>query len=217
LWRRYVARTYALATRVQALNAEDAATLAARLRTDVAVRPPAIPVPARAVPPAAAPPRMHFLRHSSHHPNREAATPSAPDSLWLAGRRASRAVEALAALPGVRVLGFVDDLQHLLGAVRCVVAPVFSGSGSRIKVLTALAHGLPVVTNALGARGAGAPPPGLVAVEGADAVASAAVRWLAHPPAARAAGDAARRWALAHVSPDAVASWQLAAIQELLR
>jgi glycosyltransferase involved in cell wall biosynthesis len=47
----------------------------------------------------------------------------------------------------------VDDLRPLYGGSSLVVAPIFWGSGIRIKLLEALACGLPVVTTALAAEG----------------------------------------------------------------
>ena len=72
--------------------------------------------------------------------------------LRLAGAHSER-VRALGELPGVEVVGFVPDLHALLASVRFVLSPVYSGDGVRMKNLVALAHGVPVVTNRLGARG----------------------------------------------------------------
>lgn len=47
--------------------------------------------------------------------------------------------------PGVRDLGFVDDLQAFLGTCRAMVAPVKTGGGVRVKILDAASRGLPVV------------------------------------------------------------------------
>ena len=89
-----------------------------------------------------------------------------PDAeLWLAGPNPQR-LGALRGQPGVRVLGFVPDLRELFGQVRLLLAPLFSGGGFRMKSLAALAHGLPVVTNALGARASTAPPPARAVCEG---------------------------------------------------
>lgn len=46
---------------------------------------------------------------------------------------------------GVRDLGFVDDLQELLGTCRALIAPVATGGGVRVKILDAASKGLPVV------------------------------------------------------------------------
>jgi polysaccharide biosynthesis protein PslH len=72
--------------------------------------------------------------------------------LTLAGRAPPPAIQALAA-DDVRVPGTVDDLRPLYARSSLVVAPIFWGSGVRIKLLEALACGLPTVTTALAAEG----------------------------------------------------------------
>src|SRR5262249_25800698 len=53
----------------------------------------------------------------------------------------------------LHVPGAVDDLRPLYARSSAVVAPIFWGSGVRIKLLEALACGLPIVTTALAAEG----------------------------------------------------------------
>lgn len=65
-------------------------------------------------------------------------------------------VEALAALDGVELAGYVDDLRSVYDHADVVVAPLEHGAGTRIKVLEALAFGVPVVTTRAGAAGLGA-------------------------------------------------------------
>jgi polysaccharide biosynthesis protein PslH len=72
--------------------------------------------------------------------------------LTLAGRAPPPAIQALVA-PDIRVPGMVADLRPLYARSSLVVAPIFWGSGVRIKLLEALACGLPVVTTALAAEG----------------------------------------------------------------
>lgn len=229
LWQRHVERCYGVADLVQALNDPDAATLAARLGRPVEVRAPVVSIPPAAATPGTTPPRCLFLGDYSHHPNPPAATFLAREvlprvrrvvadaELWLAGPRMTPDVRALADLPGVRNLGFVPDLAALLGSVTCIAAPVFAGSGSRIKVLTALAHGLPVVANRLGLRGVAAPPEAAIAADTPDDLAAAIARLLRSATAATAAGEAARRWAVANLSPTAVARAQVARLELLIR
>jgi glycosyltransferase involved in cell wall biosynthesis len=72
--------------------------------------------------------------------------------LTLAGRAPPPSLAALAA-PDIRVPGDLADLRPLYARSSVVVAPIFWGSGVRIKLLEALACGLPVVTTALAAEG----------------------------------------------------------------
>ena len=61
------------------------------------------------------------------------------------GRRATPAVRALAALPGVTVVGQVPDVRPHVAAAAVVVAPLRLARGVQNKVLEALAMGKPVV------------------------------------------------------------------------
>ena len=53
----------------------------------------------------------------------------------------------------VEILGYVDNLSELLNSVGLGVAPLLEGAGVKGKVLSALAHGLPMVTTSIGAEG----------------------------------------------------------------
>jgi glycosyltransferase involved in cell wall biosynthesis len=57
--------------------------------------------------------------------------------------------------PGVRDLGFVDDLDEFLGTCRALMAPVRTGGGLRAKLLDAASRGLPVIATsaAIGSLG----------------------------------------------------------------
>ncbi|MET0551452.1 MAG: glycosyltransferase [Vicinamibacteria bacterium] len=74
----------------------------------------------------------------------------------VAGARPSRSVRALGRLPGVVVLGPVEDMAAVLRAARVAVAPLRSGSGQQSKVLEAMACGTPVVASPLAVAGVAA-------------------------------------------------------------
>lgn len=69
------------------------------------------------------------------------------------GSRMSPAVRELDGKNGVRVAGFVDDLRGRLRAATAMVAPLFTGTGQRIKVLEGFGAGALVVSTDLGIRG----------------------------------------------------------------
>lgn len=48
--------------------------------------------------------------------------------------------------PGVEILGFVPDLVKLFKQAKFVISPVFGGTGQQIKIIEAMAYGLPVIT-----------------------------------------------------------------------
>jgi polysaccharide biosynthesis protein PslH len=55
--------------------------------------------------------------------------------------------------PGVRYVGPVPSVTPSYERAHAVVVPVFEGSGTRLKVIEAMAHGRPVVSTALGVEG----------------------------------------------------------------
>ncbi len=65
----------------------------------------------------------------------------------------SRPVESLARYPYVRVTGQVADLTPYLQQTGAVVVPLRVASGSRIKILEAFAHRVPVVATSIAAEG----------------------------------------------------------------
>jgi len=55
--------------------------------------------------------------------------------------------------PRVEVLGFVDDLHLAYASARCAVVPLLQGGGTPLKLIEALAHGLPVIATSRAAAG----------------------------------------------------------------
>jgi len=64
-------------------------------------------------------------------------------------------IVALGDIPGVRVVGFVEDLDSLLSEVRLSVAPLRFGAGVKGKVATAMIAGVPVVGTTIAFEGMG--------------------------------------------------------------
>lgn len=108
-----------------------------------------------------------FVGNFSHRPNVDAVNflvrdvlPSLRERLngvpvFIAGPNAPEEVRSYAAVEGVRVLGFVPDLEPLHARARIFVAPLRYGAGVKGKIGEALAHGVPVVTTPVGAEGMG--------------------------------------------------------------
>ncbi len=81
--------------------------------------------------------------------------------------------------PGIQLHGFVEDLQPLYRKARVSVAPLLFGSGMKVKVLDAMARGLPTVTTPVGAEGIDCVHGEHLAVaETADDMANAVIRLL---------------------------------------
>lgn len=74
--------------------------------------------------------------------------------LVLAGRDPVRSVRALAG-EDVVVTGTVEDMREYYARAQVMLAPMRIGSGTPLKVITAMASGLPVVTNPRIARSLG--------------------------------------------------------------
>jgi polysaccharide biosynthesis protein PslH len=56
-------------------------------------------------------------------------------------------------LEGVKVAGYVQDAGEYLKNTGVMVVPLLSGGGMRVKILEALAEGLPIVTTSIGCEG----------------------------------------------------------------
>ena len=90
-----------------------------------------------------------------------------PEARWvLAGARPARGVRRLERLPGVEVHADVADLRPYFRSAGAAIAPMSSGSGVPMKVLEALAAGLPTVVHPWAAEG--------LSGEGGEAVVAAA-------------------------------------------
>jgi polysaccharide biosynthesis protein PslH len=74
--------------------------------------------------------------------------------LDIVGKGADDALKAtVAACDGVKLLGFVDDLEPLYQQSRVFIAPLRFGSGTKVKVVTALYRGIPCATTPIGTEG----------------------------------------------------------------
>jgi glycosyltransferase involved in cell wall biosynthesis len=113
-----------------------------------------------------------------------------------------------ATVPGVRLLGFVDDLGPMYSACRAFAAPIVGGSGVKIKILHAMARGLPVVTTPDGAEGIDVSREVLLQYEDANQLVRHLERIWDQPAAWQKASDASRTEVIAHYGRDrAHAAW----------
>jgi glycosyltransferase involved in cell wall biosynthesis len=71
----------------------------------------------------------------------------------IVGRNPAPEVTALAAMRGIRVTGTVPDVRGYYRDALAVAVPLRIGSGTRLKILEAMAAGVPVVSTRLGAEG----------------------------------------------------------------
>lgn len=127
------------------------------------------------------PPNGDAVRHfcAAIWPRVAAALPAARFEIVGAGaQRMMAAVQAERIVP----VGFVPDLAAVFDRIRVSVAPLRFGAGMKGKIVTSLAHGVPVVTTSIGAEGIGLrhEHDALIADE-PDAFAAAVVRLYTSP------------------------------------
>ncbi len=121
------------------------------------------PVPA----PTSANPILLMVGIYSYGPNKDAADyfleevmpyirRARPDAeIWFVGAGADHLKSFDKNSPGVRFLGFVDDLAKVYHEARVVICPIRFGSGTRVKLVEAAAWGKPIVSTTMGAEGLG--------------------------------------------------------------
>ena len=108
--------------------------------------------------------RIAFLGNLGYAPNADAVEFFARDVLPLLRQRVpnvtfdvlgpgATAELSSACGPLVHFRGFVDDLGEALAGYDILVAPIRFGGGTKLKVLDAMAHGIPLVTTSVGAEG----------------------------------------------------------------
>jgi glycosyltransferase involved in cell wall biosynthesis len=160
-------RAAGTATAVVTVSDTDARRMAelARVRRSIVV-PSSVPTPSERARPEEAPLSILFVGTLDYPPNVEAVTelitrtvPAVRRNvpgvrLDVIGRRAGRVLRQLTDDHSWCTLHEdVADLGPWYLSSRCVVLPIRSGGGSRLKVYEALAHGLPVIGTRLAVAG----------------------------------------------------------------
>lgn len=111
------------------------------------------------------PNRIVFVGSMDYHANIDGSVSFARD-VWpglhdrqpelvftIVGRDPAPEVRALAKNAGIEVTGTVDDVRPFYREAIAAVVPLKVGGGSRLKILEAMAAGVPVVSTTLGAEG----------------------------------------------------------------
>ncbi|MDB5058218.1 MAG: glycosyl transferase group 1 [Chloroflexi bacterium] len=80
-----------------------------------------------------------------------AQVPSA--TLRIVGGNPPPAIRRLGQVPGVEVVGYVEDLRPYIAEAAISIAPLHMGSGTRLKILEAMAMGRAVVSTTVGCEG----------------------------------------------------------------
>jgi polysaccharide biosynthesis protein PslH len=115
----------------------------------------------------------------------------------VVGARPPRSVTGLSESDGsIEVTGYVDDPQPYLARSAALIVPVRAGGGMRVKILEALARGIPIVSTTIGYEGIDLTPgEHLLVGDTPEAFAEAVVRLLSNPALGRQLAAAGRQLA----------------------
>lgn len=174
--------------------------------------------------------RVYFIGSMLYRPNQEAVRWLA-DDVWprvVALEPRARLTVAGSGFPialrehlvgrAIEVAADVPDVRAFSAPFRAMLAPLFSGSGMRIKVLEAMALGKPVIATPLGAGGIDVTPgENILIADDAAELAQHVVRCMNDDALAQRIGDAARALVVAHYDADALARRLLDFYEGLLR
>ncbi len=78
--------------------------------------------------------------------------------LSVTGKASAEAIASLPATNGLVFTGYLDDVRPSVAQAWAEVVPLLSGSGTRLKVLEAMALGTPVISSSKGVEGLNAVP-----------------------------------------------------------
>jgi glycosyltransferase involved in cell wall biosynthesis len=129
-----------------------------------------------------------FVGAMDYYPNTEAAASftqliwprvraKMPDTrLLIVGANPGASVRALAGVPGVEVTGTVTDVRPYYRDALAAIVPLRTGGGTRLKILEAMAAGVPVISTPLGAEGLEVTPGKDILIAGLDD----AEQWAGH-------------------------------------
>lgn len=119
------------------------------------------------------------------------AVPNA--GLYIVGQKPHKSLESLRDEPHIELTGWVPDVQPFLQAAAVYVAPLRMGSGTRLKILEAMAAGCAVVATTVAASGLDANAKRSLMLADDERAFAQAVVALLHDPERRAAlGQAAQ-------------------------
>ena len=125
---------------------------------------------------------------------------SVPEAhLYVVGKNPHPRLAPLTRDPGITVTGYVADVLPYFGGADVYIVPLRVGGGTRLKVLEAMAAGLPLVSTTLGVEGIGlASGQHALLVDDPQGFAQAILSLVRNPRAGRALGAAARQFAVEH-------------------
>lgn len=136
--------------------------------------------------------------------------------LWIVGRRPPDWLRrAVNESPNTELYADVPDVRPYLASATVMAVPLRVGGGSRLKILEAMACGLPVVSTAIGCEGLAVKPGHDLLVHELPQFAAALLWAIANPGPAQQIGETARQLALTHYDWDVLAQ-RLETVWEVL-
>ncbi|MCE7947076.1 MAG: glycosyltransferase [Chloroflexi bacterium CFX4] len=125
--------------------------------------------------------------------------------LFIVGNKPHPRLDAVRQRPDVEITGFVQDVTPFLHSAAIYIAPLRMGSGTRLKLLQAMAAGCAIVSTSVGAQGI-ALRNGQEAILADDALsfAQAVIALLKDPDRRAALGKAARQLVQTHYDWSAI-------------
>lgn len=177
--------------------------------TPITVIPNAIDVTAYATPPDAVQPfDLVFSGKMDYRPNVDAVLWFAqavwplvrqqrPSTTWaIVGQKPHARLDGLRDVPGVTVTGWVESIRPFLHGAKLVIMPFRIGSGTRLKLIEAMAAGKALVSTPVGAEGFPVQHGReIVLAETAEAMATAVLQLLEDANERDRLGTAARQFA----------------------
>ncbi|GIK54341.1 MAG: glycosyltransferase [Chloroflexi bacterium] len=123
-----------------------------------------------------------------------------PFTTWaIVGQKPHARLERLRDVPGITVTGWVADVRPYLAGARVFIMPFRVGSGTRLKLIEAMAAGKPIVSTRVGAEGFPVVDGReLVLANSAQEMGTAVLRLLNDPAECTRLGAAARQFAAAY-------------------
>ena len=138
--------------------------------------------------------------------------------LWLVGRKPGEWLRrAVQESPGVELFADVPDVRPYLASATVMAVPLRVGGGSRLKILEAMACGLPVITTRIGCEGLAVRPGEDLLVREISQFADGLLWALANPGPMQQMGQNARQLALKDYDWDVLADRLETVWETLLR
>ncbi|MCB9451980.1 MAG: glycosyltransferase [Anaerolineaceae bacterium] len=122
-----------------------------------------------------------------------------PDTrLYIVGQKPHARLEKLREKPYIEITGWVQDIQPFLYATTVYIAPLRMGSGTRLKILEAMAAGQAIVATVTAASGLNAPTDTIIIADNAEDMAGAIVALLQDTERREQIGERAHEYVKQH-------------------